>query len=115
MENTSKTSFFGKTSTRIGLGLLLLLLIVLFLLKYCRKDDPGSITFSAPIKAPVAIALIDANRFLNTQVAKAKITLIDPDTMVVTSNGLSFSTLELTGGVMSLALKQNAVFSDTAP
>ncbi|WP_373548183.1 hypothetical protein [Haliscomenobacter sp.] len=84
-----------------------------FLEKLFKK--PSTITFSEPVKAPVAIALIDANRFLNTAIHKAKITLIDPGGKVVTANGIPFSTIYIEGGVMDLALKQDAVYDVQRP
>jgi hypothetical protein len=114
MTTKESNSFFSKPIVRAGAILLFLVLLLLLILKYCKMDKP-SIVMTDPVKAPVAIALIDANRLLNTQIEKAKITLIDPDSMVVTSNGLTFNTIEITGGVMCLALKTKAVFNDTMP
>lgn len=101
-------------------GLLALLALLAILIWYYCINRPGDgnkppATFTDPVKAPVAIAFLDANRFLNTQIAKATVTLVDPDSMVVTSNGLRFTTLEIEGGVMSLALKQNADYSAQNP
>src|SRR5262245_7588890 len=78
---------------------------------HCRLNK---IVITNPIKAPVAISFIDANRLLSKQIPKVKVTLIDPGGMVVTSNNLSFSSLEIQGGVMSLGLKKEAVL-DGAP
>ncbi len=88
----------------------------------CKKlpntEEGNSIELTQAIKAPVGIAFIDANRFLDAQIPKLKVTIIDPNSMVLTSNGLpiaSNSVIEIEGGVMSLGLSPRANISDTLP
>lgn len=75
----------------------------------------GKVLFRESVTAPVAIALLDANRLLSTRIESAKITLTDQNKQVVTANNLSFSSLNVTGGVLSLALKNRAQFSEDRP
>lgn len=112
MEAAKNSSFFSKPINWIALLAAIILLIIL-ILKWC--DNKNGIKLNDPIKAPVAIAFIDANRYLNTQIPDVKVTLIDPDSMVVTSNGFSFSSILVPGGVMSLGLKLKASLSAEKP
>lgn len=111
MKTNDSPSFFSKKPVRIGLLVLLAILVALYY-KYCRTNGPE---LREPIQAPVAIAFIDANRFLNTQIPNVRVTLIDNDSMVVSSNGFRFSTIDIPGGVMSLGLKKAATFSAEKP
>ncbi|MEQ1747264.1 MAG: hypothetical protein ABMA02_17670 [Saprospiraceae bacterium] len=92
---------------------------VFFANKCCKgKTDekpPSSIIITEAVKAPVAIAFIDANRLLGTTVPKARVTLIDADSMVVSSDGIRFTTIEVSGGVMSLGLRKKAQYSPDNP
>lgn len=114
MEGSPNPSFFAKPLTRIGLWLITAVWLVILPIISCQEDSP-TLLLTDPVRAPIAICLIDAHQFLDTQIIKARVTLVDPDTMVVTSNGLSFRTIEITGGVMSLALRRNASFNAEKP
>lgn len=109
---TSATGKWKQYSTIIAL----ILLIIFFIYKYCKQpDNKAQFELNEPIQAPVALAFIDANRYLNTNIPTAKITLIDPDSMVVTSNGLPFKEITVDGGIMSLGLKLKATYSREKP
>lgn len=98
-------------------ALLVLLAIAFGIFRTCDGETGGGgeITFSPPVKAPVAISIIDANRLASKQIPKATVTLVDPGGMVVTPNNFSFTTIEIDQGVMSLALKNEAEFSPRSP
>lgn len=97
---------------KVGLLTILALLAVL-IAKYCCKQN-DNFKFIA-VKSPVAIAFVDANRLLSGTVPKAKVTITDPGEMVVSPNGERFQTIEVNGGVMSLALLQKAQYSAESP
>ncbi len=108
-------SRYGKYSP-----LLLLVAAAVFFANKCCKEksgekSPSTIIITEAVKAPVAIAFIDANRLLGTTVPKARVTLIDADSMVVSSNGVAFTTIEVSGGVMCLALRKKAQYSADKP
>lgn len=73
------------------------------------------ITFNPPIQAPLAISFLDANRLLDVQVPRVRVTVLAPDNSVVTANGLPVSTIDIEGGVMCLGLKENVHPSDSTP
>jgi hypothetical protein len=97
--------------------LILLVALAVFVAKKCCPDDStAAVTFDkSPIKAPHAVALIDANSAAARNVEKARVTIIDPDGMVVSSNGYKFENVEVIGGVMSIGLSSQASFSVEKP
>jgi hypothetical protein len=108
-------SRYGKYSP-----LLLLVAAAVFFANKCCKEKsgekpPSTIIITEAVKAPVAIAFIDANRLLGTTVPKARVTLIDADSMVVSSDGIAFTTIEVSGGVMCLGLRKKAQYSADKP
>lgn len=81
---------------------------------HCCPKFPKT-QINKPVKAPVGISFLDANRLLNTQVAQVKITLIDEGGQVVTPNNLSFTSLTVRHGAMALALKETARYNTAHP
>src|ERR1043165_2452223 len=114
----AQTLFVGKPFNLILSFTALILFSILFGWQ-CKSIKPGGSTtvelVKAQLKAPVAISLLDANRMLSKQIPDATVTLIDDGKQVVTPNNLSFSSLEIKGGVMCFALKQSARFSKDNP
>ncbi len=96
------------------LVILLVALIALIWKQCCTPADPRVAVYETII-APHAIALIDANGAAARNVQKALVTIIDPDGMVVSSNGYKFESVEILGGVMSIGLSQQAKFSVEKP
>ncbi|MFN0173765.1 MAG: hypothetical protein ACKVU0_03870 [Saprospiraceae bacterium] len=97
---------------------ILLIAIAVFVAKRCcppEGDGSKPPVLGEPVKAPVAIAFIDANKFLSTKITPVKVSLIDPNGKVVTCNGLPFINIDISGGVMNLALKQDADISQQNP
>jgi hypothetical protein len=110
MKANEKTPLFSKA----GNWVFLITSILLLNLQQC-KCHHEKLTFTKPVKAPVAISFWDANRLLQAQIPSVKVTLIDEGGQVVTPNNLSFSSLEITGGVMVVALKDSARFNNDTP
>lgn len=112
---TNESGAALKGGKRLGLLALLALLLFLLIYYFCCGDKGGSrIVIKEPIKAPHGIAFIDVNGAYNN-VQKVKVTLIDPEKMVVSSNGVSFGSVDVTGGVMSIGLSSKASFSVEKP
>jgi hypothetical protein len=114
MEANEKKMFLGKPIKLVAALILLILLFILFLW-LCKSHNEGKLVITKPVKAPVAISFRDANRLLEVQIPTVKVTLIDDEGQVVTPNNLLFSSLEIKGGVMVLALKDSAVFNRERP
>jgi hypothetical protein len=83
----------------------------------CRSggEEQANVTVNGPVMAPVAMAFMDANKLLAAKVPNLTLTLIDDSGRVVTPNGLSFTTLNLSGGFVSMALKDSTVFNSEKP
>ncbi|MEZ4943631.1 MAG: hypothetical protein R3D58_22350 [Saprospiraceae bacterium] len=109
-----KTNFFASKSRNSILGLLLILLVFLLYKYCCPFSDQGPIQVKGPIKAPLGVSFIDVNG-ANTNVQNVKVTLIDPGKKVVSSNAVPFQTVDVEGGVMSIGLASDAVFSVDSP
>ena len=99
-----------------GLAVILMLFIVSIIVVSCHCcDKKPLIEIKEAIKAPLGIAFIDANLTTMQNVPKVRVTLIDSAKMVVSSNGIHFETVEVTGGVMSIGLSQEAAFTTEKP
>jgi len=109
-----KTTSISPTVQYSFLALLLLLLIFLFFKYCCPTPDQEVIQVRGPIKAPLGVSFVDVNG-ASTNVQKVSVTLLDPGGKVVSSNGISFQTTEVDGGVMSIGLAPDATFSIDSP
>lgn len=116
MQPKAKMLSFSKP---INWALWIITTFMLFTFHQCKcrteKDKAPAVVIKSRIKAPHGIAFIDVNDAIPTNVSKVKVTLIDPGKMVVSSNGIAFQTVELTGGVMSVGLLPRAEFSVQNP
>lgn len=81
----------------------------------CKDERQVNVAVNRRVMAPVAMAFMDANKLLAVKVPNLKLTLIDDSGRVVTPNGLSFTTLDLIGGFVSMALKDSTVFNNEKP
>lgn len=86
----------------------------------CTEEEPELIDnfvpeFNDPVLAPIAIEFLQADASVHKNVDSITIILIDPADQVVTSNGLSFDTIHLDKGVLSLALRRNAIVAKNTP
>lgn len=111
---STNSSSLPNGGSRLTLFVLLILLVLILVYYFCCRDKGSLIVERGPIKAPHGISFIDVNG-ANSNVQKVKVTLIDPDQMVVSSNGVSFNSVEVTGGVMSIGLSSKASFSIEKP
>ncbi len=91
-----------------------IILSVVFYIYTC-EDGKNGIKKNDPIKAPAAFAFIDANVVNNSYVPNVTVTLIDPDSLVRTSSGTSFTELILKNGVMNLGLHYQATVNEKEP
>ncbi len=89
--------------------------IAICLLSFWACSDNKKINVNDAIKAPVAIAFINANPVKLQNIKKVNVTLIDPDSMVVASGNIPFQTLEIENGVMNVGLKLKAKISNESP
>ncbi len=95
--------------------LLLISLILVLIYKFCPEKKIGPLVVNnGPIVAPHAVSFLDVNGGASN-VQKVKVTLIDSAGMVVSSNGVKLSSLEVNGGVMSIGLDPKANFSAKNP
>lgn len=109
----NKFSFSPNFPKTLNLLLGFLLLFFTFSGCDCCKRKP-LVEIVSRIQAPTGISFIDAQTG-TANVKKVKVTLIDPEGMVRSSNGVDFDTVTITGGVMSLGLLQQAVLSESKP
>lgn len=105
------------TATLSKLYYLSVITILIFFVQGCCFIFPGKCKRNnrSEIQAPIAINILDGNGLFGTQIQSSKITLIDDGGKVATPNNLSFSTLNVNGGVLSIGLKKNAKFSINNP
>ncbi len=111
---TTNSSSFLKGNSGLTLAALLILIVLILVYYFCGQGGGSLIEIKEPIKAPQGVAFIDVNGGVSN-VQKVKVTLIDPEKMVVSSNGVSFNSVEITGGVMSIGLSSKASFSTDKP
>lgn len=107
----------GLKKSPLSWFLLLLLLIALLVYRFCCGEVPKKgplVDIKGPILAPHAVSFLNVNGGASN-VKNVRVTLIDSAGMVVSSNGVSLSTLEVSGGVMSIGLDPKASFSREKP
>lgn len=95
-----------------------LLAVLVFFTSGCdffHHTKDGKPVMNKAIKAPVAISFLDANRLLSIRIPSVKVTLTDAKGQVVTPNNLSFTSMDVPGGVLSLGLKESTVYSRDNP
>lgn len=113
MTNESKAALKGG---RLFALLALIILLLFFLIwQFCGGGKGGPVVeVREAIKAPRGVAFIDVNG-LNKNVTNVKVTILDPGKMVVSSNGIPFTTVGLSEGFMSIGLSSKASFGMDTP
>ena len=98
-------------------ALAIIILLIISLIRACQdRPDPGKpIKVLDPIKAPIGIAIYDANFNNRISLEDVKLTIIDPDSQVVTAGGSLVTELNLNEGLASLGLKMSAIASVDTP
>lgn len=88
--------------------------VILKLLLYSCQDNLAT-SYISSAAAPIAIEFLEADTQAFRNVELVKVTLIDPEGLVVTSTGKEFDTLLLSSGLISLALKKGSNPSSARP
>jgi len=87
---------------------------LMMLLLGCKCHGP-IIQIKSQVKAMQGIAFLVLKDGESVNVHKIKVTLIDPEKMVLSPNGIAFDSIELSEGVMSVGFSPNAQFSIERP
>src|SRR5687767_5930121 len=115
MKATEKTPFFRKPIN------LVVALVPLFLFNsvvsmQCKcKKKAAPLEIISTVTAIHGIAFFDVNSAILQNVRNVKVTLIDPEKMVLSSNGFPFDSVRLKEGIMSIGLSTKAQFSVERP
>ena len=86
----------------------------IFLIQGCELEE-DVVQVNNPIYAPTGISVIDANPLNRVNIKNVKITLIDPDSLVVASSGLDFESVVIEEGIMNVGLKENPDLNSENP
>ncbi len=96
--------------------LLFIAIVLLLVLQHCKcRNTFPPIEVKSSVKAIHGIAFIDVNDAILKNVRNVKVTLIDPEKMVLSSNGSRFEQIVLPAGVVSIGLSAEAKFSIEKP
>ncbi|MCO6475696.1 MAG: hypothetical protein J5I94_03700 [Phaeodactylibacter sp.] len=103
--------------TVIGILAVILAILAVIIYQFCGTE---TIDDTPPIQrdriiAPISFVFYDAASPSSTNVENVKVTIIDSLGQVRTSGGLQLSEINLTGGVMTLGLKEGTQISGDAP
>jgi hypothetical protein len=93
----------------------LLTAILMFILLQQCKCKKYVVEIKQKVIAIHGIAFLDVNNAVPKNVRNVKVTLIDPEKMVLSSNGIAFETVELASGVMSIGLSAKAQINRERP
>lgn len=110
----------AKSDSRPTLLAIIVLIIIVLIYLFCGRvpsedsTTKGTLKIDKTIQAPHGIAFLDIKGD-SIMVQKVKVYLIDPEGKVVSSNGVNFDSIEVTGGVMSVGLAPDAVFNNEKP
>lgn len=91
------------------------ILSLMMTLTKCKCEHKAQIEVISKVTAIHGIAVFDVNTTPLQNVHNVKMTLIDPERMVLSSNGFPFDSVRLTDGIMSIGLSPNARYSTERP
>src|SRR5262245_2251363 len=94
---------------------LIVILSIMMVLTQCKCGRKAQIEVISRVTAIHGIAVFDVNTTPLQNVHNAKITLIDPEKMVLTSNGFPFDSVRLGDGIISIGLSPNARYNAERP
>jgi len=108
MNTYEKISHFNKKNTwKFFISIICLLLVL-----QCKK--PPIVEIKSAIKAPIGVAFIEVSNASIRNVPKVRVKFIDPDDVVMSSNGIPLQSIQVSG-VMSIGLSPKARFSAEKP
>jgi len=94
--------------------------LVLLLFSACKcpsnkYEKTPLVTIYSAVKAPMGISFIDINGAALSNVPNVTMTIVDADSMVMSSNGVVLTSAFLPDGILSVGLSPVAKFSPEAP